>query len=74
MKGRAAVCTAVGRLWDEVCLADVGPGSPAHVLPLAFCPLKSFQLIILKTFYSMKNVNKFVITDALLWELLLCFN
>lgn len=70
MKERAAVSRA---LRGEVCPTDVGPGSRAHVLPLAFRPLKSFRLF-LKTFYSMKNVNKFVITDALLWELLLCFN
>lgn len=61
MRARAAVCRAV----DEVCLTDVAreAGTCAAV---GIPPFKSFPLIIFKNFYSMKNVNKFVITDVLL--------
>lgn len=69
MKAGAAACTAVGRGLPDRC----GRGA-CTCAAFGILPFKSFPLIIFKNFYSMKNVNKFVITDVLLWELLLCFN
>lgn len=50
-----------------------GQGLPGRCGQLCTCAylrnstlLKAFNLLFLKTFYSMKNVNEFVITDALL--------
>lgn len=60
---RAAADSA---LRGTVCPADVGQAAVhiAHLRNSAL--LKAFNWLFLKTFYSMKNVNKFVITDALL--------
>lgn len=44
---RAAVSTAP---WGQVCPTDVGLGAAHTCLPLACCPLKSFQLIVFKNF------------------------
>lgn len=51
-------------LWGKVCLTDVGPLALHMCLPLAFCPLKSFQWIVFKNFLLHEKCR----------ELLLCFN